>query len=106
MGWKDVLSVLALFVLPKFKSQKGVSELIPVGLAIGVFAIVLAVVALILAEFQTQMTANSFAYNITQKGLEALWTIAKFLGIIALALIGGYLIFVLVRQFRGGGGAA
>jgi len=87
-----------------FKTKKGVTELIPVGLGIGVFAIVLSVVALILSEFQTQMTTNSLAYNITAKGLDALWTIAKFLGIIALALIGGYLIYVLVRQFSGGGG--
>jgi hypothetical protein len=101
-------------LVPKFKSQKGVSELVPVGLAIGVFAIILAVVAMILSEFKTTMklsgVANenitTVAENITQKGLDALWTTAKFLGIIALALIGGYLIFVLVRQFRGGGGAS
>jgi hypothetical protein len=82
-----------------FKTKKGVSELIPVGLAIGVFAIVLSVVALILSEFQGQMVAGSLAYNITGKGMDALWTIAKFLTIIALALIGGYLIYVLVKQF-------
>jgi hypothetical protein len=95
-----------------FKTKKGVTELIPVGLGIGVFAIVLSVVALILQEFLTQMTSSfrtttalenssSLAMNITQKGLDALWTIAKFLGIIALALIGGYLIYVLVKQFSG-----
>jgi len=90
----------------KLLNKKGVTELIPVGLAIGVFAIVLSVVSLVLSEFQGQMVADSYAYNITQKGLEALWTIAKFLGIIALALIGGYLIFVMVRQFRGTTGGA
>jgi len=84
------------------KTKSGVTELIPVGLSIGVFAIVLSVVALILDEFKGQMTPGSLAENITLKGEQALWTIAKFLGIIALALIGGYLIFVLVRQFSGG----
>jgi hypothetical protein len=95
-----------------FKTKKGVTELIPVGLGIGVFAIVLSVVALILQEFLTQMTSSfrtttalenssNLAMNITQKGLDALWTIAKFLGIIALALIGGFLIYVLVKQFSG-----
>jgi len=99
-----------------FKTKKGVTELIPIGLGIGVFAIVLSVVALILDEFLTVITAtarptkalenfSSTAMNITSKGMDALWTIAKFLGIIALALIGGYLIYVLVRQFTGGGPA-
>jgi hypothetical protein len=87
-----------------FKTKKGVTELIPVGLGIGVFAIVLSVVALILSEFESQMVANSLADNITKKGLDALWTIAKFLGIIALALIGGFLIYVLVKQFSGSAG--
>jgi len=102
-----------------FKTKSGVTELIPVGLSIGVFAIVLSVVALILDEFYSVMQSSwrssvavasengsSLSMNITAKGEAALWTIAKFLGIIALALIGGYLIFVLVRQFSGSGGSS
>ena len=87
------------------KAKKGVSALIPIGLGIGVFSIVLAVVALVLDKFQAQMTANSYSYNITALGLQALITTAGFLGVIALTLIGGYLIFVVVSQFRGSGSA-
>lgn len=89
-----------------FKSKKGISELAGAGLGVGVFAIILAVVALILVEFQGQTTADTTAYNITGKGIDALWTLAKFMGVIALAVVAGYLIVVVVRSFRVSGGSA
>lgn len=91
----------------KLMNKKGIAELSSAGLGIGVFVIILAVVALIVVELQSQTTADSIAYNITAKGLDALFTMAKFLGIIAIAIVAGYIIFVVVRAFRSsqGGGA-
>lgn len=40
------------------------------------------------------------AFNITNKGLDALFTMAKFLGIISIAIVAGYIIFVVVKAFR------
>lgn len=87
-----------------FKNKKGLQELAGAGLGIGVFVIILSVVALILVSFQAQLAANSTAFNITVLGIDALFTLAKFIGIIALAVVSGYLIAVVVRSFRTGGG--
>ena len=89
-----------------FKSKKGMQELSVAGLGIGVFVIILVVVALIVAELQTQTTANTVAYNISKVGLDALYTLAKFLGIIAISIVAGYIIFIVVRSFRATGGGA
>lgn len=91
------------------KNKKGISELSAAGLGIGVFVIILTVVAIIVAQLQTQTTqmglpANNTAYNITVQGLSALFTLAQFLGIIAVTIVAGYIIFVVVRAFRFSGG--
>jgi len=91
----------------KFSNKKGLYALIAAGAGLGGFAIVLATVALILVQFQTQMTVNGTAYNITQQGLQGLLSMANFIGIIAIALVGVYLMGLVIRQFVGfGGGSA
>ena len=85
------------------KKIKGMWQLIAAGVAVGVFAVVSAVMALILAQFQAQTTASTAPYNIIGYGAGALLTMAQFLGIVAITLIGSYIIALLVRQFAGGG---
>jgi len=88
----------------KIRNKKGLYALIAAGAGLGAFAIVLAVVALILAQFQTQMTSGGFAFNITGQGLSGLLSMANFIGIIAIALVGVYLMGLVIRQFVGFGG--
>jgi heme/copper-type cytochrome/quinol oxidase subunit 2 len=84
----------------------GIWQLIAAGVAVGIFAVVTGVMALILEKFSAQTTAASTAYNIIGYGSSALLTMAQFLGIVAITLIGAYIISLLVRQFAGGGKGA
>jgi len=88
------------------KKIKGMWQLIAAGVAVGIFAVVSGVMALILEKFATQTTASSTAYNIIGYGSAALLTMAQFLGIVAITLIGSYIISLLIRQFAGGGKGA
>lgn len=84
------------------KKISGVWQLIAAGVAVGVFAVVTGVMALILAQFLAQTTAGSTAANIIGYGSSALLTMAQFLGIVAITLIGSYIISLLIQQFAGG----
>jgi len=86
------------------KKIVGMWELIAAGVAVGIFAVVTGIMAIILEKFITQTTVNSSAYNIIGYGSAALLTMAQFLGIVAITLIGSYIISLLIRQFAGGGG--
>jgi len=95
-----------------FKKVSGVWQLIAAGVGVGVFAVVTGVMALILAQFATQAAVGtncltnastcSSAYNIIGYGSSALLTMAQFLGIVAITLIGAYIISLLIQQFAGG----
>lgn len=85
-----------------FKKVSGIWQLITAGVAVGIFAVVTGVMALILAQFSSQTTVNTSAYNIIGYGSSALLTMAQFLGIVAITLIGSYIIGLLINQFAGG----
>ncbi len=95
-----------------FKKVSGVWQLIAAGVAVGVFAVVTGVMALILAQFFTQAATGTncatnvstctAAANIISYGSSALLTMAQFLGIVAITLIGSYIISLLIQQFAGG----
>jgi hypothetical protein len=95
-----------------FKKICGVWQLIAAGVAVGVFAVVTGIMAIILEKFSLQTVHGtcltnasdcSIAYNIIGYGSAALLTMAQFLGIVAITLIGAYIISLLIRQFAGGG---
>lgn len=90
----------------KIKKMHGVWELALAGLGLGVTSIILATVALVLDEYQGQMVVDSASYNIAGFGLAALLVFAGFLGIIAITLVGFYIIRLLVGVYRGGMGGA
>jgi len=96
------------------KKITGMWELIAAGVAVGVFAVVTGIMAIILEKFASQAAVGttcltnasnctSMAYNIIGYGSAALLTMAQFLGIVAITLIGAYIISLLIRQFAGGG---
>ena len=95
-----------------FKKISGVWQLIAAGVAVGVFAVVTGVMALILAQFFTQAASGTncatnvstctTAANIISYGSSALLTMAQFLGIVAITLVGSYIISLLIQQFAGG----
>ena len=96
------------------KKIMGMWQLIAAGVAVGVFAAVTGVVSLILSQFSTLSAAGTtcptnvsqctIAYNIIAYGTSALLTMSQFLGIVAITLIGSYIIALLIRQFAGRGG--
>ena len=72
-----------------FKRMKGftLSQLPAVAIAFGVFVVVLGFMAQLLGDIQGQQTTDTYAYNITSKGLEGLMTFGNNTPLIASAVI-------------------
>lgn len=85
----------------KFKNSKGTSMALD-GLVMTVLivAILAAAAALILENFQDEMTENGTAYNATGDGLAAVGDVTGWLGIIVIIVIAVFIIY-LVRQLGG-----
>ena len=66
-----------------------------------IVAILVAAAALILENFQDEMTENSTAYNATGDGLDAVGDISGWLSIIVIIVIAVFIIY-LVRQLGAG----
>lgn len=88
------------------KTMKGysINQISAVGIVFVVAGIILSFGATILTDLQDDQTADSWAYNITQKALESLQTFGDWLPTLALvvvaAIIIGVLFFYLGRQNR------
>jgi hypothetical protein len=84
------------------KSKKGmtVSDIGPIALVLGIAVLIVAIVGSILAGMQTNQTADTVAYNVTGKGLEAMGTFGGNFGTIALVVGAAIVIGVLVTSFR------
>lgn len=84
-------------------NKKGftITEVPVLAITLGVVAIVLGIVATILAQVQTTQTSGTVAYNVTQRGIDAIDDFSAWQGtwvvIIAAAvvigIIGAYLFF-------------
>jgi hypothetical protein len=95
------------------KSKRGISimDVGSVMLAVGVGVIITAIVAIVLAAFQTGQTTNSLSYNITGQGLNLLTNVtaqfgtigtifgaALLLGAVGLIGVGGYMAYKRSRE--------
>jgi NADH:ubiquinone oxidoreductase subunit 5 (subunit L)/multisubunit Na+/H+ antiporter MnhA subunit len=93
--------------LQKRRVAAGLEDLLPAVVAFVLIAIVGAVGALILQNFQSNssITANSIAYNATGYGLKGVNTIMSYLPLIALVIVAAILIGIvlLAFAFRGRG---
>ena len=93
--------------LQKRRVAAGLEDLLPAVVAFVLIAIVGAVGALILQNFQSNssITVNSIAYNATGYGLKGVNTIMSYLPLIALVIVAAILIGIvlLAFAFRGRG---
>jgi NADH:ubiquinone oxidoreductase subunit 5 (subunit L)/multisubunit Na+/H+ antiporter MnhA subunit len=93
--------------LQKRRVAAGLEDLLPAVVAFVLIAIVGAVGALILQNFQSSssITPNSIAYNATGYGLRGVNTIMSYLPLIALVIVAAILIGIvlLAFAFRGRG---
>jgi hypothetical protein len=88
-----------------YKSMKGLSmSLDGLVMTVLIVAILAAAAALILENFQGEMTTDGVAYNATTDGLNAVGDITGWLGIVVIIVIAVFIIY-LVRQLGGAGGA-
>ena len=78
--------------------------------ALGVIGIVIAFVALILAQTQVQVVtiagANSTADNATKQAIKSMGTIGDWLPIIAIVVVAGLILYLLFRYLMGGAGTS
>ena len=84
----------------------GIDDLVPAVVAFVIIAIIGAVGALILVNFQasTQVTVNGAAFNAIGFGITAINTIMSFLPLLGLVIIAAAIITVVLIAFRFGGG--
>ena len=84
------------------KSKKGmaIGDLGPVALVVGIAVLIVAIVANILTDMNATQTADSYAANITTKGLTGMETIGNNVPTIALVVASAIVIGVLVRSFQ------
>jgi len=89
-------------------SKKGASimELSSGILGFVVVAVVAVVGFLINAKLALQTTSGTYAYNATVTVDSSMQTIVSFLPIVAIVLVGGFVIVYLLRSFGPGGGSA
>lgn len=90
----------------KMKGQ-GVGDIGPVALAVGVGIIIVAIVALILAEMNTQIT-DANATQVLDAGLAAIITFSDFFGVIVIVAVSVIILslVMLLSRFQGTGGRA
>jgi hypothetical protein len=87
------------------KCRKGaldVSSLAPLVIMFGLVAIIISVGGSILAQVQTQQTANSVAYNASTNGLSGITTMAAWLPTIAVVIAAAVVIGIIISHFRQG----
>ena len=79
----------------------GLEDMLPAVVTFGLVAIVGAVVALILQNFQSNstVTVNSIAYNAIGSGLSGVNTLMSFLPLIALVIVAAIIIGVVLLAF-------
>ncbi len=87
------------------RDAAGLEDLLPAVVAFVLIAIVGAVGALILQNFQssTSIPVNSIAYNATGYGLKGVNTIMSYLPLIALVIVAAILIGIVLVAFAFGG---
>lgn len=88
--------------LKKFlKNKRGftLAQLSAAAIAFVVIAITIAMGARILDEMQDEFTSQSYAYNVTEKGLESLETFGDWLPIVAIAVIAAVVIGIVIIYF-------
>ena len=87
--------------------QKGftIQQLAGIAITFVVVAFVVSMGATILGDLQAEQTADSYEYNVTGEGLEAMETFGQWLPTLALVVIAAIIIGVLVYYLgRAGGG--
>lgn len=88
------------------RNAAGLEDLLPAVVAFVLIAIVGAVGALILQNFQTsaQITVNSVAYNAVSYGINGVNTLMTYLPLIALVIVAAILIGIVLVAFAFTGG--
>ena len=97
--------MISMFSKYKMGKKGAFRDLSEMGLGIGVFVIILVIVAAILNGFSVSgvFTAGGYAANITTTGLQAVKTLSDFTQIIVIAGVGVVLIALVWKAFGTGG---
>ena len=82
--------------------KKGqLNKLTGFALTIVIFTVVLAVGLNVLGELSDNLTADSYEANATDEILESMADIPGWIPVIIVAMIGGIVLFLVIRQFGG-----
>lgn len=80
--------------------QKGQLAQLPAGVVLfGVAVIVMAVIGIVLQEFQDTQTANSIGFNVTADGLAGVDTMSDFNTVLAIVVIASVILGLVVTGF-------
>ena len=88
-------------ILGNTRGQYSVSSLGALAILLVTASIVIAIGGQILADVQTEFTANTYAYNATGGGLEGIETFGSWLDTIALIIVAAVVIGIIVTSFSG-----
>lgn len=82
------------------KGQTAWNALAAAGLGVGVFIIIIAVMAQVLSQVSETQTENSTEYNLTRAGILAMALFGDWASIVVIVAIAGIVITLLVLAFR------
>jgi len=84
------------------KDKKGqVNKLTGFALTLVVFTVVLAIGLTVLSNLNDNLTANTAEANATAEMIESMATIPGWIPVIIVAMVGGIVLFLVIRQFSG-----
>lgn len=84
--------------------KKGnVNKLTSFALVLVVFTVVLAIGLTVLSQLNTNLTAGTAEANATASMITHLGTIPGWIPVIIVAMVGGIVLFLVIKQFGGGG---
>ena len=87
--------------MEKSVSEFSIQDLAPLALGFVVAAVIISYGATVLSNVQSQQTANTYAYNVSQKGQVALGTFGDNLPLMATVIVAAVIIGILVVYLGG-----
>ena len=84
-------------IIEQPKAEFDIQQLLPIGMTVVVFAIGIAYGLNVMEDVQSDMTADSAAYNATSSGIGAVAKFPEKLGLIVTVVIAAIVIGILVR---------